>query len=283
MSTTTMPPISEHQEYMKAYKAGVSTRYSELFKDLTREEVWFEYRTNPSTKIKEKALEELLARQNGMIVGIARYVHRAHSQVAKLEDFIGHARYAAMQAYERYDPYTNNSLNTYVWAYVQPSLMTIADDTGTIRCRSGQRSYRTYFNGGYDNNPEKKDAFEKRFHNTLGNEKKRMKKQAQVNIINAEVISYDNFITTDDGQVVEREFSPSFSDEPQESIIEKIDWSNAVNKMSSLQKKVYKMFFIDQYSVKEIAEEIQLTEKEIKQQVRLIKIYFKRTFPEYAV
>lgn len=279
-STTNFAP-STYKEDVLAFNA-VTSRHSKFYKGFTHEEVWLDYATSPSSEIREQSLEELLHRQNGMLSQIARYVWRAHAGSGEYTDFFQFARIAAISAYDRFDLNKNIKLNTFVYCNVRPALITIADEISSIKCPSGKRAFRAYFKGSYDDNLEKKEKFETKYAKHLANHQKMIKIRQQCETIEADIISYDDYITTEDGQIIDRDFSSVFTQSEPESIIEKVDWSNAVNKLSSLQQRIYNMFFVEGYSAQEIAGSIGVADKEIKKQIGLIKSYFKKKFPEYA-
>jgi DNA-directed RNA polymerase specialized sigma subunit len=280
MRSTNFAP-STYQDDVLAFNA-VTSRHSKLYEGFSHEEVWMDYITSPSSKIREQSLEELLYRQNGMLSKIANYIWRAHSESAEYTDFLEFARIAAISAYDRFNSDKDIKLNTFIFRSVQTALISIADEISSIRCPSGKRAFRAYFKGTYDNNPEKKAKFEIKYAKHLANQKKMSKIKQQCETIEADIISYDDYVTTDDGQIVDREFSSVFTNPESDSIIEKVDWSNAVNKLSFLQQRIYTMFFVEGYTALEISENIGVADKEIKKQISLIKSYFKKKFPEFA-
>jgi RNA polymerase sigma factor (sigma-70 family) len=238
--------------------------------------------TTSSDRQREYALEELLYRQNGMFAQIARYVQRAHVKSADFTDFMEYARLAAIQAYQRYNPYEGTKLKTFVYTSVYSQLITIADEITPIKCPSGKRSFRSYFKGGYDGDPDRKEAFEDKWAKQLRDPIKRSEVESQCKFIDSEFVSYDDFITNEDGQVVEQDFEPVFSSKStEESGIDRMDWLMTVDKLNASQQMIYHMFFEQEQTVSEISAVSGMSEREIKKGIRSVKLHFQRRFPEY--
>lgn len=277
MNTTSVSPpiINENNDAFHA----IRPKHSYLFEKYTEiEDVWLEYATNPSKRVTEYALEELLFRQNKLLCKIAHYIFRAHSGIADFDDFLGYARAAAIYSYNKYDIEKKTKLSTWVCNNVMPILMDTIDKIGYIKCPSHKRGYKAYFNGKYQG--DKRKTFKEKHLSHLEDNKKRNEIKQQCAVLEADVISFDEYITTPDGQIVEQNFKPLYCSANSDNLIDTMDWTAAVSQLSEQQRSVYEMFFVQRYTVREISEITAIAVNIIKKEVSIIKSHFHSTFPE---
>jgi RNA polymerase sigma factor (sigma-70 family) len=269
------------QDNIDTFKAV--SKHLRQFKGLMHEEVWLDFITTPSEKLKEKALEELLFRQNGLLSNIAKYIYRNNRDTAEQRDFMEICRILAISAYERYNPELGIKLNTFIGTSVSRNILGQSNVLKFIKCKAGKRELRKYFRGDYiETNPEMILKLEEKYAKSFTDEKKLQKMKHQCQTINAEIISYESYITTDNGQIVEKKFDNLYLSENDGSILDKIAWQNVVEGLSGeLQKDIYTMRFLQQYTVKEVAAELRMTEVEVKREIELIKKKFRSELPEY--
>lgn len=259
---------------------ALNSSNSKQFAHFSNDEVWWDYKTNPSPRKSDYAKEELLLRQNGMLSQLAYSMYSQNKVIGEYCDFFEQARYIALKAYDSFDYHKNVCINTYVWNNVQYSLNTMCDQNALIRKQSSKRGWVSYFSGYYDSNLEKKQAFETKHAKVFADPVRLAEVKRQCGVLKADIISYEGFITNDEGNVVERDFSNLYDSSEESSIIEPIDWSNTIDELTDVQKMVYKLVFENQLKPKEIVEITNMKLSQVKKEINAIKGLFHKRFPE---
>ena len=272
-------------------------------------DVWFEFQTAPTIKIKDAAQEELLYRHNAMLSKIAHHMTQYYPKAAEFNDFINMARNGAIVAYGRYNPYKEGkerinkdgvvekgevaSLSTFVFNTVERHILSCIDDESFIHCPAQKRGFRAYFRGRYNNNPEKKIAFEEK--NGLGSYDEEgnfitspeaiQKAKEKYELLNAEIISYDMHWSNEDGEEMRDDFGGVFIDENAETsdrILTRLSLEGTIKTLNDLQKQVFNCVLVEQNSIKDAAINLKVSQKEIQDCVKQIRAAFRKRHPDLA-
>lgn len=259
------------------------------FKNWDEIDVWYEYATHPDAKVKQIACEELLARHNGDLATIAKRIHATYPQVMDFSDFLGTARQGAMIAYRRFNPDKQTekgkkaSVFTYTHATVEKYLLSEIDNSVFVKCPSQRRAVRSYLKGRYDDKPEKKLAIEQEY--GLDTEEKIEDLKEKFKFLNPTALSLDEKISTGDSEDFGEDFGTLLADDScdtDENIVCRVDRENLVANFTAAQQMVYKMYFVNQNSVKGIAAKTGMKENKVRADIKEIRSQFAKKYPEMA-
>jgi RNA polymerase sigma factor (sigma-70 family) len=266
----------------------IKSTHKNLFELKSDDEVWMEYMTNPSDAHKNWALEELIVRHHGLYTQLAYKTSLNHQYLGTYDDFYGIAIEGAIEAYNKYDPWKfeeksarKAKISTYAKTKVKWWLMSAADNLKEIKCRSYNRGFRAYFNGAYDKDKAKKTAFEVK--HGLYTEEDIEEARVKYKLLCVEISSYEMHITGEDGKENESNFTGAFSEnnmESEEDIINRLDWESVINKMSSKQQKIYRMFYIEEFKVSEIVRLCNIPARIVQMEIENIQSHMRHYFPE---
>lgn len=281
----------------RAYSA-IKRQSPERFDGVDELDVWFEYSTAPNEKIKDAAQEELLWRHNAMLSKIAHHMKQYYSQLADFEDFLSMARNGAIIAYGRYNPYkkvytTNENgeveegevaaLSTFVHKTVEQYILSCIDEESFIHCPAQKRGHRAYFKGRYDTNPEKKAKFEEK--HGLTSPEAIAQAREKYELLNAQVFSFDTHWENEDGEERTDDFGAMFEDEKAETsdqILTRLEIEKTVGSFNDLQKQVFTCVFVEQNTVRDTAEILEVSEKDVQDCIKQVRATFRRRHPDLA-
>ena len=121
------------------------------------------YRSDPDSARGTRMVRELLRRHRGLLRKLAWKMAKSYPNSNDFDDHMQHAFVGAMIAYGRYDfSKTECKLSYYVHFSVQHYLLDMINYDSFIQCPSHKRALRSYLSGRYDDQPEKKAAFEQK-------------------------------------------------------------------------------------------------------------------------
>jgi RNA polymerase sigma factor (sigma-70 family) len=275
----------DRPEFAPAPKLPLSsTAMRSFFRTAEELEVWKLYRTerdripDEPTKIACEARAELLKRHGKILNKLAWNMFSKYGAMADIGDFQGYAYMGAMISYDRFNEdkaeQLDTRLSTFVHRTVQRHIQSEIDNGSPIHCPTQRRGMRSYIMGRYDDDPEKKAQFEEE--NGLTTEDARAAAKAKFGLLKDSIISLETPVSnTNDRITVVGDLVADWYQPSQEDLVSRIDREAAVAGLNSRQREIYSHYFVNDLSMQECAEEMGLTEGQVRGEIRTIRKIFR--------
>ena len=226
-------------------------------------EVWEEYTRYINTRLAGPALNELLSRHDGMGRLLAwRMSSRKRASLAAgydFEDYYGMGCQVLMHVYRRFDPkkakLSNAKLSTYAHKWVLNHLASAHDIRHGIRGTTKTREWRMYFSGAYDDDPERKGAFETKHKLKTPDDIARARMKYGLLVIDAQSLEAplkEEGMDGSGGTLVDVIADPSQRDPNGD--VTRLATDMAVSNLTDRQKTVYDLVFVQEYTLQEAAD-----------------------------
>jgi RNA polymerase sigma factor (sigma-70 family) len=242
------------------------------------------YRNNPSSHRGQEMLQELLRRHRNLLRKVAWKMALKYSRSHTFDDFMQHAYVGAMLAYNRFDFSKSNEgankLSSFVQLTVEKYLLDAMNRDAFIQCPSHKRAMRSYLSGRYDQQPEKKAAFEAK--NGLTTESARAEAREKYRGLMPELTSFEMEMQSHKHRSTDDSFSyvdfvQDQSVDLEEDLVEKLDIERAIRQLTPRQQMVCELVMQQEYTNQETAailtERLQetITEGMVRSDIRTIR------------
>jgi len=230
-------------------------------------------------RIRERATRKLMDKHNKLLLSEAnrafRNDPRSHGTY-DLDDYIQEARIVALESYGRFDPAKANGLSkrkaakisTYVCDSVRLNLREYKDQLAHIRCTAQNKKWKTYFSGGYENNPAKKRQFEA--DNNLDDVQVFEEKRRTYRGLFAKVSSLDEMYDQGDGEYSLADLISDPTAASEEQILDRLLLEEELAKWPTDLANIFWLRHIEGYQLKEIAAKLGCKEHTISNKLETI-------------
>lgn len=234
--------------------------------------LWFEYRRQQEQASGPNlALEALLLRHEKLLKSLAQKAYERHRRWTEFDDQFSHATLGAIHAYDHFNvekaQAAGAKLSTYVYLRVSNWLKTMVDEDAFIQCPQGFSTFRSYLSGKYDNDLEKKRQFEEK-HGIKGDDDIADLKD-RFALLNPEIYSLDsgNTYLGEEAQFDFRADDRLGSEEH----LRHLEITMQMEKLSDRRKQVMDLYFMQRFSMEEIADHLGLSLNEVRGDIRAIR------------
>ena len=256
-------PLTSDYSYSQNFERELSAY--EL-KTVSEIDVWYEYKRLDSLNLFNSALQELLNRHDSSLRSVSRIIHNRSPLISDYDDKLQHARYSAIQSYQKFDidiaRVRGVRLSTYVIQNASFYLKHVEHHVDSfIHFPSSMLLIRNYLRGFYDNNPRKKCDIEKRL--GIRDEQHRADLMLKFRALNPEYVHLSDVL------------SSTLVDDSNNDLDNCLFLQSRVQKLSILQQNIIECLS-NNFTINEIAVQLNMNEKFIRSEIRSIRTQMNR-------
>lgn len=228
------------------------------------------YQSSPESEQGHEAAAKVLSQYTKLLEMIARQAAKQYSSIGEYGDFIQYARIGALTSLKNFDVNAGVKFITYLTRCVRLWIIDCVDNAMPIRCPSQMRPMRSYINGKYDNQPNKKEEFEKK--NNIRTDSDREAVTDKYALLSPKHISIDD--TGNFGVSLSRAESQRLNYNYESDLIDKLEIDLIKKRLSPKQLDILQCWAEEGHTMSETARLLHMNINEVRLNVRAIRSTF---------
>ena len=234
-----------------------------ILKSLSENEVVGEYKYWLGTLNSRDALEELWSRHRKLLRKLAFNMARSYGHVASEDDFLQEAHLGAMNGYKLFDSSKGTTLSTWTYHKAERHLLDEVDKQSAVHVPTQQRKMRSFLAGKYDANPIRRAEVMGELR--LKNDEDISKARMDYRLLNSQMTSLNaDYSDSDDGTLVLSDLLPDPRTLSQNQLADRMHVRVILETLSNFDRSVYDCLYVQQLSVNEAADDLDVTEGKVR-------------------